>query len=316
MGERLDTFYLSPSERRSFLDDGYIGPFPLFSREETAELRAAIGLAKGISVSTVYPGIRTLIDRHLDTPPLTDLIFRREIVQRLQGAIDPNLLIWRSSFFPKPPGAEGTDWHQTQTFTEFEGARKLVHIDLGPRDYENPRHPPYECTVWLALTEASSVNGCLRIIPGTHDKLNYDDSKKVEFTASENLAMGGFYGYNYKVLQIDPEWVPDESKAIDLEMRAGEFVVFTSRALHASHPNRSPWPRLGYAMRFCSANVKVYPDMSSFKLGDQTFPLDHYGCVLVGGVDPHRHNRMRSFEGRPPLPTPPAERDQVALIPR
>jgi len=47
----------------------------------------------------------------------------------------------------------------------------------------------------------------------------------------------GFYGYDYRQLQKDPNWSPDESQAKSMVMRQGQAVMFWSTIMHASHPH-------------------------------------------------------------------------------
>lgn len=49
----------------------------------------------------------------------------------------------------------------------------------------------------------------------------------------------------------------DFSKTIDLELRKGEFVIFTDRVLHGAEPNRSQQRRAGLAMRFTTPFVRI-----------------------------------------------------------
>ena len=55
-------------------------------------------------------------DRHLDIDFLASHITRPEIVGRVMSVLGPDVLCWRSEWFAKYPGDEGTDWHQTDNF--------------------------------------------------------------------------------------------------------------------------------------------------------------------------------------------------------
>ena len=61
----------------------------------------------------------------------------------------------------------------------------------------------------------------------------------------------GFFGYDYRALQVDPDWKPDESKAVSMVMKPGEAVLFCSTLMHASHPHKGKTDqmRLGFASR-------------------------------------------------------------------
>ena len=102
----------------------------------------------------------------------------------------------------------------------------------------------------------------------------------------------GFYGYNYDETRLDRDWSPDESRAIDFGMQAGQFILFTSRVLHGSHPNQTRKQRMGWAIRYIAGDVQAYPNMTSFSHFGETFDLDRHACVLVGGKDRYHVNRV------------------------
>lgn len=293
--ETMMSFHLSDTERQRFARDGFIGPFSLFEPEQMPTLWRRVQRGLMDSTHAAYPQSRLNFDRHLDLPDLWDLVRRLEVAHRVQSLFDNAALCWRSSWFPKKPGAEGTNWHQTEAFVEFEGSAKLIPTHRPEQALAN------ELTAWVAFTDSTVDNGCLQFIPGSQVRLNYDEVKNVQFrpeqvgARSEGGVKRGFYGYDYSELKLDSSWSPDESKAVNMTMRAGQFVIFTSRCLHASLPNTTTdQTRMGYAMRYCASHVQVYPDRHEFNFFGERFGLDRYGCVLVAGDDEHGHNRMRT----------------------
>jgi non-heme Fe2+,alpha-ketoglutarate-dependent halogenase len=154
--------------------------------------------------------------------------------------------------------------------------------------------------VWAAFTEATMENGCLQFIPGSHKTMNYDESKVMDYneglinSVEKNGVRRGFFGYDYRQLQIDPDWSPDESKAQSMVMRQGQFIIFWSTLMHASHPHQglTDAMRLGFAARYLPTQVKVYPYSDSLKEFGGEASLDKFGCVLVSGHDEYRHNRF------------------------
>ena len=58
------------------------------------------------------------------------LLGRDEIVHRLASLLGDDLICWRSQFFEKAPGADGTYWHQAGTFRESSLRPKLCRPDL------------------------------------------------------------------------------------------------------------------------------------------------------------------------------------------
>ena len=86
-------------------------------------------------------------DRHLDSSFLADHIRRPEIVDRLTSVLGPNVLCWRTEFFPKYPGDEGTDF---QRFLEFSGKR----LTLKPPVTRDARgEPVQESLIWERLSD-------------------------------------------------------------------------------------------------------------------------------------------------------------------
>jgi non-heme Fe2+,alpha-ketoglutarate-dependent halogenase len=109
----------------------------------------------------------------------------------------------------------------------------------------------------------------------------------------------GFFGYDYRNLQKDPDFVPDESRAVSIPMSAGQFVIFWSTLMHASLPNISKSKtRLGFTARYVPACVKVYPDTKTVNEYGTVLDLEKYGVVLVSGQDVYKHNRLRTTSER------------------
>jgi non-heme Fe2+,alpha-ketoglutarate-dependent halogenase len=296
-------FDLTDEELRCFHENGYLGPFTLYEPEEMQtiwkqiryELNDRSHAAYALDIG--YTGATNIAnyDRHLDINLLSEHICRREITHRVRSILGPNLICWRTEFFPKYKGDEGTDWHQADTFANASGTSQI----LWPEEY-NIKAGHGTITVWTAFTNATLKNGCLQFIPGTHKQMFYDESKGMKFDPEKinKLKKGdmtrGFFGYDYRELQIDPNWRPDESKAIQIEMKAGQFIIFWSTLMHASLPNTSTVKdmRMGFATRYVPTKVKVYPDTEFVSEYGGKIPLDKFGCVLVAGKDEYNHNKI------------------------
>lgn len=296
------SFALSQEELARFSQDGFIGPFTLYEPEEMeANLRALRPKLLNVKKS-IYGDGETIsgsasfssYDRHLDIDFLAQHVTRPEIVDRVMSILGPDTLCWRTEFFPKYPGDEGTDWHQSDNFSNFAGS-KHPQI-LWPEDSEFGG----TITVWTAFTEATVDNGCLQFIPGSHTAMNYDESKAMPYQAdamnsvTKNGVKRGFYGYDYRQLQKDPNWAPDESKAVSQVMRQGQFIMFWSTLMHASHPHsgNTDAMRLGFAGRYLPTYVRVYPYSDSLEEFGKKASLDRFGNVLVSGENKYEYNRF------------------------
>lgn len=287
-------FTLSEAEIAKFRAQGFIGPFKLYSPEEARERYKVIRAQLFDRKYAVYDLEPTSpianYDRHLDIDLLSEHIVRPEIIGRIKPILGPDIVCWRSEMFPKYPGDEGTDWHQADTFAHASGEPQIIWPG-------NTRFGG-ALTVWTALTDATEENGCLRFIPGTHEEMFYDESMGMEFS-KENVnklekdgIKRGFFGYDYRSLQKNPDWKPNESDAVSLVMKAGEFVIFWSTLMHSSLPNvTKDKTRLGFTSRYVPAAVQVYPNTATVNEYGSEISLDRYGVVLVSGEDRYGHNR-------------------------
>ncbi len=293
-------FALTEGELKSFRQNGFIGPFDAYSPEKMksewkqARLRlldrsdAAYQDLDAISGGTNIANY----DRHLDDPFLSDHICIPEICDRVESILGPDVLCWRTEFFPKYPGDEGTDWHQADTFANASGKPQIIW----------PDHKEFggTITVWTGFTEANTSNGCLQFIPGTHVNMNYDETKRMTYNPDaldgvvKNGVKRGFFGYDYRDLQIEKDWVPDESNAISMQMKAGQFIIFWSTLMHASHPHSGAVPeaRMGFAARYVPSSVQVYPDTDFIEEYGGKIGLEKYGAVLVRGQHVPNFNRL------------------------
>jgi len=287
-----EDFHLTEAQREQFFRDGFIGPFTLIEPEAMAELWPQMRYRLLDRSTSAFPTSRVNYDRHLDIKELSDLVSSPRIVHRLQSLLGDDLLCWRSEWFPKYPGDEGTEWHQAKTFFEFEGNPRLM-----PTQNKNGL---WGLTVWTAFTESTRENGCMKLLPGTHNSWRFDESRGVAHNADvinnrvEDNVKTGFFGYNWDKLKIDPHWKPDERDAVFMEMKPGQFFIFSSQCLHGSEPNSTPdQMRCGWSSRYVNTQVRVYPGYGSITSLGEELSLDRYSTVLVSGRDEFGHNKVR-----------------------
>jgi non-heme Fe2+,alpha-ketoglutarate-dependent halogenase len=276
------------TDRKTFAEQGYIGPFTLWEPEEMTgwwkvQRKALLDPANNARKVFDNP---VNYDRHLDIPGLGKLITEPEIVRRMQAIIGPDIFCWRTEFFPKNPGDTGTGWHQVETYAIGEATTGMLEAtDRSPE-------APMELTAWVAFTDATRENGCMKVIPGSHREWKYDERAPMKWNGSARD--NSFFGYNYDDIKIDKDWEPDQEDVRHLEMRAGQFFIFTARCIHGSNPNDSNRQRMGYAIRVVPTHVRVYGGMTEFDEFGHQFDLARHGCVLVAGKDEYGHNRVRT----------------------
>lgn len=222
-------FPLSAAEVDRYHRDGVLGPYRLATPEQMAALREPI-LREVIAPAQRGDPSLDYHDRHLDHPAVCRLCRAPELVERIACLLGPDLMVWRSNFQVKQPLADTpadqrryaeVPWHQDGAYF---GLQPLVLV-----------------SAWIAITEATADNGCLMVVPGSH---------ATTFAHSHDPERAAF-GRSVPEQAIDPAAVRT------LELRPGEFVLFNENTLHASGPNRTPHPRVGFTPRVSVPFVRV-----------------------------------------------------------
>lgn len=286
----MTDFSLSPQEVSLFDAQGFIGPFELFEREEALALwKNQIRPRLMRRETSVFPDSLLNYDRHLDIKVLQDIVASPRIVDRLRSILGDEILCWRTEWFPKYPGQPGTEWHQAKRFFEFEGQPKL-----SPSAETQASNDYWVLTVWIAFTDVTKETACMRFMPGSHKQdWFFDESRQRQFDAGSK-GESGFFGYSWEDLKVDKNWKPDEKKAFDMEVKAGEFFIFTSKCLHGSYPNTSAKSsRFAMSARYVLPEVPVYKGLPRIKALDEVLELDRYQPLLVSGTGRTSVNRHK-----------------------
>ncbi len=109
----------------------------------------------------------------------------------------------------------------------------------------------HKISVWVALDGATPDNGCLQILPGSHQKpIDHDNVRSAEgFGHQLDLAERGF----------------DPSKVVTAPVEPGDAIYFHDLTLHASLPNRTAEDRraLIITYRDLSQPDREYPSLSA-----------------------------------------------------
>lgn len=240
---------LSESQLMQFERNGYLAPLEFCSAEEMSRIRPAIDAALERN-SGPYGGDRWSA-RHQDCRIVYDICSHPAIVEPVSSLIGPDVLIWNSVFFNKEQGGDEVPWHQDRDYLVLD--------------------PCISATVWLAIDDVTAENGCLQVIPGSHTEI----VPHIQRTDASR----------YDAIADISDRVKE--KAVHVELRAGQFILFHRQLLHYSAPNLSQRRRLGLALRYTVPRAKVKTD--SFFEGCRVF--------VVKGVDAVLHNPI----GAPPM---------------
>ncbi|MCY4403825.1 MAG: phytanoyl-CoA dioxygenase family protein [Candidatus Poribacteria bacterium] len=214
-------YKLDIEEMNQFRKQGYLGPYTLCSPEEMLDIQPEIEKILETDAPERKSNSR-VHNRHLDFPLVYNLATHPSILERMTSLYGPDLLLWRTRFFVKEPGAKEIPWHQ---------------------DFNTlPIEPPIIISAWIAVDSVTQENSCLQIVPGSHRKVI------PHVKATPEMAFGHM---------CDPNFI-DPNNYVNLEMQPGEFVLFNERTLHHSEANRSNKRRIGLAVRVILPIVKIF----------------------------------------------------------
>ena len=177
-----------------------------------------------------------------------------EILDMVGQAIGPDFALWNSSLFSKPArNGQRTPWHQDGQYW--------------------PIRPLATCTVWIALDDSTTGNGCLRVIPGSHHERRLRAHRSLD---ADDVTLGQ---------ELDPSEY-DPATAEDIVLKAGQMSLHDVYLLHSSEANRSPQPRRGMTLRFMPTTSVLDRDLAT-KLAHELNVLDHADrtLFLMRGVD-------------------------------
>lgn len=286
--DRSPTLALTEEQIKFFHDNGFVGPLTLCTPEEMADYRARVEREVLSTPNKLYGHeLSKGRDRHLDSRAVYDLVMNKNVNNCISQLLGEDLLVWRSTFFFKPPGAPETVWHSATVFKEF-----TEHPILEPEDPEGL----FQVTTWIAVDDANAETGPVQLVAGSHLKkisVGRSDEARTKGSA-DSQGFGadkkGFFGYD-----IDPKFDIDPSKIHTVLCKPGQYFIFDQRTLHGSPPNTSPNRRLAFNFRSIKTNVPVYRHFLAEQKIEHygaVWDLSRWGCVLAHGVDRYHLNQV------------------------
>lgn len=278
--------------RSEFFRNGFYGPFKVYEPDQAKEILMDFRKKSQDMDKAIFQN-NCNYDRHFDIDSLAKHVVNEVIVDHVRAILGNDLLCWRTEFFPKFPGAKGTEWHQVERFQYTTGNPQLQPCDGKPGDV------PFELTVWTTFTESTVENGCMKFLPGSHLHKYFDESIVPKTGRGEQYSPitseTSFFGYNFSEFKVDPNWEPNEADAVSMVMKPGQAVIFTARCVHGSHANTTKdKTRFAISSRYVSPDVMVYPNQESFVEHGGFFDLRQYGAIHVSGQNTYQHNRIRT----------------------
>jgi hypothetical protein len=249
---------LSDDEVRRYHRDGFVVPELRLGEQTLERLIAATMKLVGDRPELID---HSIVGAHLPgggihglytDSTFLDVATDERLLDALEQLVGPDLILWNSlMLYKRAERGPKVPWHRDA----FGSA-----ID-----------PTATTSVWIAVTESTVDNGCLRFIPGSHrsrDAGEHDPTPRPNEMFSASL---------------DPDTF-DETTAVDIELEPGQLVFFDVYTVHGSQPNNGARPRAGYACRYMPGTSIYHHDL--VKVRDQPgYGHESRALMLVRGQD-------------------------------
>ncbi len=227
---------LSTEQLERFNEDGYIIIPGLLSDDEVKKIKALQARAEAMAqehgesfnidgahydVEPLPPGhpegktvaLRKIQEVFTSEPAFAEVMASKKLLDVVADLIGDEIYYHSSKYMCKPAfGGRRKPWHQDWAYWSDMNSKQV--------------------TVWCAIDKATTENGCMQIIPGSHKK-------------------GLVEHYHGEDFMIHEEGITEENIVI-AEMNPGDALIFNVLALHASDPNNSSKDRLSAIIDFDS----------------------------------------------------------------
>lgn len=216
MNESLtkQTKLLHPEEVRRYQRDGIVFPVPIIPLADLDHFQEAFQqLEQCAGGAQKYVGFP-----HMFFPRIWELATLPRLLDAVEDLIGPEVVIDSSLLlckYPRDPAF--APWHQDGVHSGW---------------YKTP-----SVSAWIALADATTENGCMRVIPGSH--------RSGRVAHAEVAREDSLFGAGAEI-----EVEVDESQAVSVTLAAGEASFHHPNIVHGSPPNRSDQKRISLIVRF------------------------------------------------------------------
>jgi len=248
---------LTPEELERYHQDGFVVPQFRLSDAEAARLRQLI--------TKLVADNPTRIDKVMNSPHVPgsggqglrsgpgwmEFAAHPVILDMIEQIMGPDIILRGTVVFYKRPGkGPPTPWH-----------RDAVAV---------PITPLATTSVWIAASGSYKDNACLRYIPGTH-KTRTRGKHRVDPVLGATLEDSEF----------------DASTAVDIELDAGQMILFDLFTVHGSWPNLGTRERAAFSARYMPGTSRFDHDaVRPPELRDpRTLDPSARPLILVRGAD-------------------------------
>ena len=231
---------LSADQIKRYRDTGLMFPQRVMTTDDAANYLAQLESYESNTGGPVNGKWR--YKSHLVFPWFNQLMRHPAILDLVRSLLGNDLMVWTTHIYPKEPGdGRFISWHQDSAHWGLDSNQVL--------------------SVWVALTDATLENGCMRMLPGSHHngQVKHQDTRD-----PNNILTRGQTIFNGI----------EEDRSVWIELKAGEVSVHHVDMFHASTPNQSNQRRVGIAIRYITPSARqtrIDEDYATLVSGEDRF---------------------------------------------
>jgi ectoine hydroxylase-related dioxygenase (phytanoyl-CoA dioxygenase family) len=172
------------------------------------------------------------------------IVHHPRVLDAVEDVLGPDILVYHSTMWIKEAHTPAfVRWHQDGAYFFLD---PLEHV-----------------TAWVALSDASELAGCMRVVPGTQrlPMLEHDDKPDAFNMIKRGQGISDRF---------------DGEKGVSMPLRAGELSLHHTALVHCSPGNESDDRRMGLGVSFVPAHVRPLGPVQP-------------SALLVRGVDRYNH---------------------------
>ncbi len=204
--------------KEAYERDGFLSPLRIIDESEAAGHRRDLEDAEARIGPLHYKAkVHTIL-----RSPLA-LALHPRALDVAESLLGPDILVYNVTYIIKEPKAKAhVSWHQDLTYWGFDRDEQV--------------------SMWLALSEASALSGCMQMIPGSHL-----GGYKPHTTGNDESNI---------LFQSQSVEEVDENDAVSCPLAPGEASFHHGRTLHASTPNLGDDRRIGLNIQYISPRMR------------------------------------------------------------
>lgn len=262
-------------QMQSFQEDGIVWPISVYKGAKAERLVLTYEAFQDEMVR--HRERQAFIKAHLVSTWLDEIVHNDTILDAVETAIGPDILLWTSDLIVKQAGKGSfVGWHQDLPFYDLS-TNKVV-------------------SALLAFTPFTRASGCMRVLLGSHaggtiGKLNCEGDLWKAYAAGEKRSRAKNL-ISFEHLSDDEV---NDAQAQDVELRPGEMSLHHSQVIHGGGPNAADFDRIVFVMRFISADTYCRGGRDTAMLVRGTYRGEHFDLEPRPKADFHP-DAMKAYD--------------------